>query len=139
MIVFDLKCENEHVFEAWFRDSKAFTRQRKRAQVACPVCGGTKVEKALMTPNIASSRKKEAAAETAKAAQAMQTLAELRQTIETNCDYVGTEFAEEARKIHHGETEKRDIYGEASETEAKELTEEGVEFARIPWLPRADS
>ena len=92
-----------------------------------------------MTPNIASSRKKEAAAETAKAAQAMQTLAELRQTIETNCDYVGTEFAEEARKIHHGETEKRDIYGEASESEAKQLTEEGVEFARIPWLPRADS
>ena len=75
MIVFDLKCAKEHVFEVWFRDSKTFERQARKGEVVCPVCGDTKVEKALMAPNISSSRKKEAAAETAKA---MRALAEIK-------------------------------------------------------------
>ena len=66
-------------------------------------------------------------------------LRQLRSQVEEHCDYVGPEFAEEARKIHYGEAEKRDIYGEASESDAQELTEEGVEFARIPWLPSAEN
>ena len=66
-------------------------------------------------------------------------LADLRDAVETNCDYVGDQFAEEARKIHYEETDKRNIYGEASETEAEALKEEGVEFNRIPWLPRTNS
>ncbi len=66
-------------------------------------------------------------------------LAELRRTVEESCDYVGGEFAEEARKIHYGEVEKRDIYGESSEEEARELSDEGVPVGRIPWLPRRDS
>ena len=66
-------------------------------------------------------------------------LTELRAKVEANCDYVGGKFAEEARRIHHGEVERRDIYGEATDDEARELNEEGVEFARIPWLPRHDS
>jgi len=48
-------------------------------------------------------------------------------------------FAEEARKIHYGETEARGIYGETSEEQARELTDEGIEFSRVPWLPRQDS
>lgn len=139
MIVFDVKCDKDHVFEAWFPDSGAFERQRRKGQVTCPVCGGTKVEKALMAPNIASSRRKDAAREAVDAARAMQALTKLRQHIETNCDYVGPKFAEEALKIHHGETEKREIYGEASDAEARGLKEEGVEFSRVPWLPRADN
>ena len=106
--------------------------------MACSTCGDTKIEKALMAPNISSSRKKEAAAETAKAADAMRALAELQDHVVQNFDYVGPEFAEEARKIHHGESEKRDIYGEATEEDARELSEEGVEIGRVPWLPRAD-
>jgi hypothetical protein len=66
-------------------------------------------------------------------------LQELRAKVETNCDYVGAQFAEEARRIHHGEVAHRDIYGEATDEQAKELADEGVEFARIPWLPRHDS
>lgn len=139
MIVFDVKCDKDHVFEAWFPDSAAFERQRKRGDVACPVCGGTKVEKALMAPNIASSRKKDAAREAGQAAQAMQALLKLRQQVESNCEYVGPKFAEEALKIHFGETEKRDIYGEATETDTQNLEEEGVEFARIPWVTRVDN
>ena len=63
----------------------------------------------------------------------------LRQTVESNCDYVGPRFPEEARAIHYGERDKRGIYGEASEEEAQSLAEEGIEVSRIPWLPRQDA
>ena len=68
-----------------------------------------------------------------------QMLSKIRDTVEENCDYVGSDFPEEARKIHYGETEQRDIYGEASDKEASDLADEGIEFGRIPWVPRADS
>jgi hypothetical protein len=139
MIVFDLRCEKAHVFEAWFPDSAAFERQRKKGQVTCPVCGATKVEKALMAPNIASGREKEAARESQQAATMMQELVKLRRHVESNAEYVGPKFADEALKIHYGETEKRGIYGEATKDEAKTLREEGVEVAEIPWVPLPDS
>jgi hypothetical protein len=141
MIVFDLCCSNGHVFEAWFKDSKAYDSQRRRKKVECPACGDVKIDKALMAPNIATSEKRANADEQAIAlrTQAMRALSEARKYVEENCEYVGNEFAEEARKIHFGETEKRDIYGEASKDEADSLREDGVEFAEIPWVPRADN
>lgn len=75
----------------------------------------------------------------AKAADLMKQLSELRVQIEKNCDYVGKRFPEEARKIHYGEAPKRNIYGEASDGEAKALADEGIEFSRIPWAQRRDS
>src|SRR5690606_8823111 len=116
MIVFDLRCRKGHVFEAWFPDSAAYEDQAAGGKVACPLCGSRKVTKALMAPNVASSkdrpdpRKPEgrheavAMAETAKAAELRRLLRELRRHVEQNCDYVGERFAEEARKIHYGET-----------------------------------
>lgn len=139
MIVFELKCPSDHTFEAWFQDSKAYERQRRRKQIACPVCGDCEIDKALMAPAVARSRETQAADERARARAALKQLAELRKHVEQNCDYVGPKFAEEARKIHYGEVEKRDIYGETTAEEAKELAEEGVEFARIPWAPRFDN
>jgi hypothetical protein len=73
------------------------------------------------------------------AANMRETLSEIRKQIEANCDYVGGSFAEEARKIHYGEAEARGIYGEATDDQHQELVEEGVEIARIPWLPRGDA
>ena len=140
MMVFDLICANKHTFEAWFKGSKAFDGLRKNGQVQCPTCGDDQVEKALMAPNISTSKKQaKAAKESAVAAEAMHMLAKMKQHVEENCDYVGKEFAEEARKIHYGETEKRDIYGEATTAEAKELVEEGVDFTAIPWTENTDS
>lgn len=162
MIVFDLKCRNGHLFEAWFNSASNFEQLREAGHVACAVCGSSKVEKALMAPRISTSKKKGKApvAKTAdaagpeslsgpgryandpsaaKAAELMGQLAELRTRIEKNCDYVGKSFPEEARKIHYGESPKRNIYGEASDGEAKALADEGVEFSRIPWAPRRDS
>ncbi len=140
MIVFNLKCRNDHVFEAWFRDNATFDKQGAAGDLGCPVCGSKKVEKALMAPHVAKGgRAEEAARETAKAAQAKKALTELRRQVEENCDYVGPTFAEEARKIHYGESDERNIYGETSNEEAKALNEEGVKVQRIPWLPRENS
>ncbi|MBL6955082.1 MAG: DUF1178 family protein [Alphaproteobacteria bacterium] len=140
MMVFDLICANKHTFEAWFKDSKAFDGLRRKGRVECPTCGDSKVEKALMAPNISTSKKQALAAkESAMVAQAKQMLAKMQKQVEDNCDYVGPAFAEEARKIHYGETEKRDIYGEATKAEAVELNEEGIDFTAIPWVQPTDS
>ena len=69
----------------------------------------------------------------------MRALRGLRRKVEDNFDYVGPQFAEEARKIHYGESDAHNIYGETSDQEAKELRDEGVAFTRIPWAPRQDS
>jgi hypothetical protein len=139
MILFDLRCSKGHVFEAWFRDNDTYDRQAKGGAVACPACGSRKVEKAPMAPRIGKGSEATRQQMAAELAEAKRQLQELRAKVESNCDYVGTKFAEEARRIHHGEATHRDIYGEATDDEAKELSDEGIEFARIPWLPRHDS
>lgn len=138
MILFNLKCAKDHEFEAWFRDGDAFDAQAAAKKISCPLCGSRKVAKAPMAPRIAKrSGKKSELAE--KQAAILQELRELRKKVEANFDYVGDRFAEEARRIHYGEVDARGIYGETSDEEARALNEEGIEFVRIPWLPRHDS
>ena len=150
MIVFDLTCPKAHVFEGWFKDSAAFDRQVSAGDVVCPTCGSRKVKKALMAPNIATgetaptqvsdtSKSKIAAMETKKAADVRKALRELRKTVEENFDHVGPAFAEEARKIHYGEADPRNIYGETDDGEAEALAEEGIEISRIPWIQPDDA
>ena len=140
MIVFDLRCgDGCATFEGWFDSSADFEQQFKRGLVQCPYCGSAKVGKAPMAPRIGKGSEVSRQQVAAELAEMKRQLLELRTKVETNCDYVGGNFAEEARRIHYGEVEHRDIYGEASDEEAKELTDKGVEFARIPWLPRHDS
>ncbi len=155
MIVFNLQCHKGHGFESWFKDGAAFERQSKRKLVECPACGSVKVEKALMAPRLSGTKKsrKVAAAPApsqavaamgndpavAKVVELQKELAKLRAHVEKNFEHVGDRFAEEARKIHYGETEHRDIYGEATNDEAEALAEEGVEVARIPWVRGSDA
>lgn len=135
MIVFALHCGQGHEFEAWFRDGDSFEAQQRAGEIACPECGDTGIEKALMAPRLSRSREP-APLPPAKLRAALH---ELRRQIETNCDYVGERFAEEARRIHYGETDPHGIYGEASEEESRSLADEGIEFGRIPWIPPNDS
>ena len=74
----------------------------------------------------------------ANAVEMRKALTELRDHVEKNCDNVGEKFAEEARKIHYGEVEARNIYGRSTDEESRDLVEEGVPVARIPWIKRAD-
>jgi hypothetical protein len=93
-----------------------------------------------MAPRIAKSREPAADEHQRRIqAEALKQLRDLRKAVEENCDYVGDRFAEEARRIHYGETDPRGIYGETTNQEAEELRDEGVTFQRIPWLPRTGS
>lgn len=150
MILFKLKCAAEHEFDGWFRDNAAYDRQRARGQITCPTCGTSKVEKALMAPRLGRSRPEPVAAAPATPPDKAQgdalspavlrrALQELRRHVESHCDYVGERFAEEARRIHRGDADARGIYGEASDGEARALADEGIEVARIPWVPPSDA
>ena len=140
MIVFQLNCGKGHSFDIWFKDSGTADRQLARGLVECPDCGDRKIGKALMAPRIGSVGDKNPAQDMAVLAKNMRDqLTKMRRQVEDNCDYVGDRFAEEARKIHYGEADARSIFGEADEVQHRELAEEGIEVARIPWLPREDA
>jgi len=161
MIHYQLQCADGHGFDGWFKDSASFDQQAKRGLLECPVCGDTGVERALMSPSVprkGNARREvvvapdpqPAATPAASPAPAPAVVAgrmpdhvramlqRLRAEVEKNCDYVGDGFADEARRIHRGESPRRGIYGETAPTEAEALAEEGIEVARIPWVPRAD-
>jgi len=135
MILFTLRCTRGHEFEGWFRDGDGFEAQQKAGEIACPECSDTAVEKAVMAPRLGRSRE----FKPVSPAQFRTALLELRRQIETHCDYVGTRFAEEARRIHYGEIDAHSIYGEASEDESRELADEGISVGRIPWISPTDS
>lgn len=149
MIRYALHCEKGHDFESWFPSSDSYEAQRGQGFVSCPVCGSTRVDKALMAPQVARKDRRAAAenvpappappAPVAMVSPAEQELRaklrELREHVVKNADPVGERFAEEARKIHYGESEHRSIYGQATPDEARELAEEGIEFHALPVLP----
>ncbi|HTP75379.1 MAG TPA: DUF1178 family protein [Rhizomicrobium sp.] len=130
MIVYNLRCKNGHEFEGWFKDSAAFDAQAKSGRLVCPICDVRSVEKAIMAPAVSGAKK--STVTDAEAKKMRQFMTGLRKYVQENADYVGPKFAEEARKIHHGESEDRHIYGEATLEEAKELVEEGVDVAPLP-------
>jgi hypothetical protein len=142
MIVYQLKCSSGHGFEAWFRDGGSYDTQCADGDVECPTCGDTNVEKAPMAPNLAKSRSHEAVAER-RARQGvreiLQTLKNMKLEIEEKCDNVGERFAEEARRIHYGEAKERGIYGEATDSEAMDLDDEGIKVHRFPRFDRRDN
>jgi hypothetical protein len=140
MIRYALLCEREHEFDGWFPSSAGFEAQAVSGDVVCPVCGSAEVRKALMAPGLGRGTKKGAkrgeVSNTSDAAQKMSMMMlALKKHVEENCDYVGDKFAEEARRIHYGETDHRDIYGEATLAEARDLIDEGVEVAPLPVVP----
>jgi hypothetical protein len=136
MIRFTLRCASGHEFEGWFRNGDGYEAQQKAGEIACPECGDSHVEKALMAPSIGRSRE---ARPPISPAQLRSALVELRRQVESHCDYVGPQFAEEARRIHYGEVDAHGIYGEATDSESRELAEEGIKVGRIPWVPTTDA
>jgi hypothetical protein len=157
MIHYNLRCAKGHAFESWFQSSSAYEAQEKRKLVSCPVCGSTKVERAIMAPRILSKKGRDTTASDqlpvpapaaevvspssptpllmAQEAELRTKLKELRDHIVKNADNVGEKFPNEARKMHYGDIEHRPIYGEASPDEAKALIDEGVEVMPLPALP----
>ncbi|MFT4911454.1 MAG: hypothetical protein ACI9YM_000024 [Brevundimonas sp.] len=137
MIRYALNCDRDHLFEAWFGSSSDYDDQAGRGLVECPFCGSRTVAKQIMAPAVAGTRKSATAPDAAAQMQAMMMHAarEVRAHVETNFDYVGDTFAREARDIHEGRSEKREIYGEATGAEVRALKEDGVPCAALPAAP----
>lgn len=149
MIVFDLKCGKGHVFEAWFGSSADYDSQKKRRLLSCPLCGDEHVSKALMAPNVSPKSNQKGARVAAvsvedhasepspeEAKQLLKDLADMQKKVEDSFDYVGEQFADEARRIHDGEAENRGIYGETTLEEAKALHDEGITILPLPFRHR---
>ena len=138
MIVFDLRCTQAHVFEAWFGSSDAFEDQRKRGLLACPMCGDAEIVKAVMAPNVSPKSNTRAVAKSdetptpAAIKAAMKALAAAQAKALEKSEWVGASFPERARAMHAGEEPAGPIHGQTSLAEAKSLIEEGVPVAPLP-------
>lgn len=161
MIVYDLKCENDHVFEVWFASSQAYEDQRARGLVACAFCGSTEVGKAVMAPRLnakgnqrdaqlpavidappsppatapvsISNAPAPAAAEVARLQAVLHALAQAQAKALEQSTWVGRDFADRARAMHYGEEDHAPIHGQADPDEAAALVEEGVAVAPLPF------
>jgi hypothetical protein len=150
MICFSLHCGNDHTFEGWFRDGAAYEQQARGGDIACPTCGDRSVRKAMMAPAVVRSGARGSAPvqeqsappapapDEVKAAFAVAMLRQLRAHVVENFENVGARFPEEARRIHYGDSEEREIYGRATLEEARELVEEGISVRPLPDVPELD-
>jgi hypothetical protein len=140
MIQYSLKCANGHKFDSWFQSASAYEKLHLAGMVTCSVCGSSDVEKAIMTPRVRPARKATKPEDAPKplaepGSDAEKALAEMRKAVEENSDYVGKDFASEARAMHEGDAPERSIYGEARLEEAKALVEDGIPVAPLPFMP----
>ena len=136
MIRYALACDHAHPFEAWFGSSSDYDDQAARGLVECPFCGSRAVQKQIMAPAVSGTKKSAPTPDLGKVqAMMMQAAREVRNHVEQNFDYVGDAFAREARDIHEGRSEHREIYGEATPAEVKKLKEDGVPCAPLQPAP----
>ena len=133
MIRYTLKCDRDHAFESWFQSAGAFDALEKAGQLACPSCGSSTVSKALMAPAVKPAEQE--FRPLTQQTEQEKLLADVRRHLEENSEYVGMNFASEARAIHEGDAPDRAIYGEARADEARKLIEDGVPVAPLPFLP----
>ena len=134
MILYQLACHEGHEFEAWFGDSVSYDAQCESGDIVCPFCGDRDIVKALTAPYVSTKGPSKQGDKRARelAMQILHAADKSREHIENNFEDVGDKFADEARRIHYGETDERDIYGEATTDEADDLTEEGIKVFRLP-------
>jgi len=144
MIQYTLKCDQDHRFSSWFQSAAAFDKLAAAGMVCCSICGSDKVDKAPMAPRVTTARTKAQSPDTAPAtdapslrepaSEAEQMLKALREQVEKNSTYVGTDFAREARAMHLGEAPERQIHGEAKPEEAKKLIDDGIPVTPLPFV-----
>ena len=141
MIIYDLLCDQQHRFEGWFKNADEFQQQLQTGLVSCPVCGSEHVQKVPSASHISTGHGQRderlapaTQADTAEFSKA-KLVALLHDYVNKNYDDVGTRFVEEAKKIHYGESEARNIRGLATASEVKELKEEGISALPLPPAP----
>jgi len=139
MIKYNLDCSCGEKFESWFQSSNEYDKLSKKNLISCYACGSTKdVKKSLMAPNVTSSNKSEVLKKNNQKNEfytnVKEKLKDLRKYVEKNAEYVGDNFASEARSIHYDNKKKRSIYGTVSEKDKSDLISEGIDVVSIPWI-----
>lgn len=132
MIVFDLRCDAGHVFEAWFRSGAAYDEQRAAGRLACPMCGSGDVGKAVTAPAVSAKGNRADPPTPAAVKQALRMLAAGQAKALEKSEWVGPAFASRARAMHAGDEAREAIHGQATLAEARALAEEGVPVAPLP-------
>lgn len=161
MIKYTLRCDQGHSFESWFQSGDAYDTLAQAGHVACVSCGSKTVSKTLMAPRVRPARNAaqdpahdpaldpvrapdakpvetnaQPMALSAPQSQAEAALSALRKQVEENSDYVGSNFAKQARDMHLGDVPNRSIYGTAGPEEAKALIEDGIPVMPLPFIPK---
>ncbi len=141
MIRFALKCANDHSFESWFPSNDKFDQLQASGHIACPQCNNDEITKELMAPPVRASKRRGRVEPPQPMAaspdpEVVEAIKAIREHVETNSDYVGDKFADEARAMHEGETPQRSIHGQARPEDAKKLIEDGVPALPLPFIPR---
>ncbi len=134
MIIYDLRCENGHIFEGWFKDRESWIAQNSQKLVACPVCSNTNIEIIPSSITIMGKDKKDDKKSHNKELSPATVLKKLQQYIDKNFEDVGDKFAEIALKMHCGDEEKRNIKGTSTPEEEKNMKEEGIQYIKIPVI-----
>ena len=133
MIIFDLKCAQDHVFEAWFGSSEDYEAQRARGLVSCPLCGSGEVDKAPMAPRVGPKGNQAEGVPPEQMKALLGAMADAQKKMLETSEHVGPRFADEARAIHLGEAAARAIHGQATPQQADELRDEGIPVAPLPF------
>jgi hypothetical protein len=137
MIKYRLICKDcETTFDSWFSSSKEYERLKKKDFVNCHICNSLSVEKTLMSPTVFMSKNvSKTDSQIQKYKKTKKVILKYQQFIKKNFDYVGENFAYEARSLHYkNKKASKGIYGTTTKENLKELKEEGIEAEIIPWI-----
>jgi hypothetical protein len=132
VIIYDLKCKNNHEFEGWFNDRAAFEQQQEQFLITCPVCGEAGAEMVLPAPSIRTRNMKASDTGGNASLSPLKAMQQMHAFIEKHFDDVGEAFAETAMKIHDGEEEAKNIRGVTTPEEEDRMREKGIPFFKIP-------
>ena len=144
MIKYNLECSCGETFESWFQNSNEYEKLLKKNLINCYVCGRSKtVKKSIMAPSVATSKTSVAEKDVEQKKEFFKNvkskIRELNDYVAKNAEFVGDKFVSEVRSIHYDKKKKKNIYGNATLQETKELQEEGIDVATIPWAPKEDA
>ena len=144
MIKYNLECSCGETFESWFQNSNEYEKLLKKNLINCYVCGRSKtVKKSIKAPSVATSKTASSEKDVEQKKEFFKNvkskIRELNDYVAKNAEFVGDKFVSEVRSIHYDKKKKRNIYGNATLEETKELQEEGIDVATIPWAPKEDA
>jgi hypothetical protein len=144
VIVFDVQCSTGHIFEGWFGSTSDYDAQRRRHLIACPYCGDTSVDKAVMAPNVGAKSNRHSTASNVPVAKTgepspaevkafLATMAQAQAKMLATSEWVGRDFDRAARAMDAGEIDKAVIHGEVTPDEAKALIDDEIAVLPLPF------